>query len=82
VSACQRFHVGDRVHIVDDSRHHIAPDPTRVYTVRVVEHNPSQPKGGGFWYRMHELSAGYSFRDDWLQPAGPLEAMRQMALPL
>lgn len=72
------FTVGDRVHILDGGR--IALDPLRVYTVRAVEFNASQPRGGGYWYRMHELSAGYSFREAALQPVTPPEAMRQLAL--
>jgi len=80
VTALQRFQVGDRVHIHDGGA--IAPDPWRVYTVRAVEFNVSQPKGGGYWYRMRELPPGYSFREAGLQRETPPEAVRQLALPL
>lgn len=73
-----RFRVGDRVHIHNGGA--IAPDPRRVYTVRAVEFNVSQPKGGGYWYRMHELPPGYSFRDDDVRPAEEPREARQLKL--
>jgi hypothetical protein len=75
-----RYAVGDRVHVPGGG---LGSDPHAVYTVADVVLNVGlSTTGGVYYYQLVELSPSFGFREDFLEPETPPEAMRQLALPL